>query len=294
MSSPFLVALAWAALVAYVAYQAAPIPAYVWRKRTAELLSEEEKEELPFSRGMVRTLGALTYRFAPARWLLNTSSDLRWAGLLGRWRGWTGADVWGLRVTGLFGGLILGFLMGSPPVALILAAILFFLPGSLLASKAEEAKKAVTRELPEMASLLALLLGTGLGMDEALRRLSEGRGVFCLWLREVLASASGRPLFSVPGEGVEGVLLARAKESGLPELVAFASQVDLASGKGAGAADMMEGAAAGMAVMYNARLRNAAESVDTKLAPVVFIFFFVPFLAFMLAPALGRAVGFLR
>jgi len=287
---PFFIAVVTAALVGYLGYNLAPIPAGVWKKRVDAIISGEE-EKLPFWRGLSASLGLATERFAPARWLVQVRNDIYWARLGGKFLGWTEVEVWGLRVLAGGAGLFLGLLMGKPAFALIIAAIAFFIPATQLSAAADTTRREFVRELPEMASLLALLTGTGLGMDEALKRLAEGKGVFSRWLGDTLAQAAGRSLFSVGN--TEGVLRQRAREAGLPELLSFAAQVDLAAQKGTGIQEMMEGLAESMAVENNARIRSEAEGIDVKLTIPIFVFFFLPFLVLLLAPVLGGVVGFL-
>lgn len=295
---PALIGLMAAGLAAYVAYGLMPVSHAYWKKRVGVVMSDEEETPVPFGRAVLLAVGNLFARFAPARWLLDTRTQLYWAQQRGQWLGWSEVDFWGLRIVGLLAGLALGNFLASQMALIVGGAFGLLYPGMRLSGAAEQATRRFRRELPEAAQLLALLVGTGASLDEALRRLAEGEGMVCAWVRQTLAIGQGRPLFtpvaSLGDRSVQpGVFRERAIESGLDELISLAVQLDLISEKGVGAEELLNDLADAVAMDYEGEVQKRAEALGGKLVFPVMLFYFIPYLVALLAPMLGGVVGFI-
>jgi len=279
-----------AALVGVIGYQLVPIPASYWRNEISKSLMTREEAEmrLPLWRAMLLPFNFLA-RYTPAAQLRKTRTDLYWAQRAGAWQGWDEVSFWGLRLACAAVGLFFG--MSRGPMYMAIAAMLgFTLPQILLNSKARKARKTFLRELPEVVQLLALAVGTGKSINEALRVVAQGKGLASHWIQEVLVQAVGSKLFTTGGSQQPGFLRRRAIETGMPALVALAVQLDLIQARGTGAQDLLSDLAVTVADEYQAEMMEKAERIGTELILPIIIFFFIPYLVAIVAP---MAVQFL-
>lgn len=297
----FLIGLLTAGVVGYVVYGLMPIPAAYWKARLGTVLTgeEEQGENLPFWRAMLLPVASLVERFAPAQWLLGTRRQLYWAQRAGEWHGWSEADVWALRLVLALGGFMVGMLLRNLLLTLGAPAIGILLPGMRLSDAAEKVQRRFLRELPEAAQTLSLMVATGLSLTEAMERLADGESLVSAWFRDTLAAARGKALFTpLAGIGERepelGVLRKRALESGMQELINLAVQIDLIKQKGVGAQKLLNDLATSVANDYNAAVRRRAEALGGKLVFPVMIFYFIPYLAAILAPMLSSLIGFMN
>jgi tight adherence protein C len=72
----------------------------------------------------------------------------------------------------------------------------------------------------------------------------------------------------------------------MPELTAFASQIDLVAAKGAAGAELMDNIAVGLAREYRRRVMRAAEELESNLVVPAAVFFFLPFVIAIMVPLL--------
>jgi Flp pilus assembly protein TadB len=216
----------------------------------------------------------------PYRWVLL----LRWAQLGGHFTHWT--------VGGLVGQATLYGLVGALYAALMGVAFLWLAAPALFAypflrvrSKAQRVQKQVRRALPEMATLVAAEMAAGNAPDQALARASKLPGPLGKLLARALieSRSSGRPLFS-RGREIRGTLVDTLAEMRLPELLAFASQLDLVAGKGASGLELMDNIARGLSREHRMRVLRAAEELESDLVIPATLFFFLPFVAAVMIP----------
>ena len=155
-----------------------------------------------------------------------------------------------------------------------------------LKQKAGRVKEEVRRAIPDLAVFMAAEMAAGASVAVALERAVAWGGPMAAIVKEAvsLTQREGRPLFG--RRGMEGAFVRVARRYGLPELVAFAAQVDMAAAKGAEGPALMEALARTQIVEQKNRLLREAESLDGKAMPLAILFFFVPTVAIMGVPAL--------
>jgi len=282
---PTLIALLAAGYAGWLVYNFAPLTKGYWAQRANVLLSEaEEQERLPFYRAMLLPLADLVRRFAPAGWLLETRADLYWAHLAGHWLGWSSADFWALRLAlGLLGFSYGLFVVHKLYAAVLGAVIGVIFPGMRLHGKAERVRRRFVRELPDAAQNLAMLAAVGTPVSEALRRLADGEGLVCQWVRQTLALGAGQQLFS-PSETEKGLLRRRAEESRLPALINLAVQLDMVQRGGVGARNLLGDLARNVAQEYEGEMAEKAEKLGATLVFPTLIFYLLPYIIAILAP----------
>lgn len=218
----------------------------------------------------------------PQVWALR----LEWAQLGGHFASWTVGGVVGRGL--LYAAIAAGyaFLVGGL-VFWLMVPVVFLYPFIQVRSKARRIQALTRRALPETATLVAAEMAAGNAPDQALGRAAELPGVLGRLLnRAVLDSrASGRPLFSRSRE-VRGTLVETLARLKLPELLAFASQLDLVASKGAAGPQLMAGIAGGLAREHRLRVMRAAEELESDLVIPATLFFFLPFVAAIMIPLL--------
>ena len=294
MIHPVVIGFLVAALVGVVGYQLVPIPASYWRKEVSKsLMTREEAEmQLPLWRALILPFNFLA-KYAPATQLRKTRTDLYWAQRAGEWRGWDEVSFWGLRLACAVVGLFLSISRG-PTYMAAAVGLGFMLPQMLLNSKARKARKTFLRELPEVVQLLALAVGTGKSIREALRVVGQGRGLVSRWIQEVLVQSAGRELFTARGSRQPGFLRQRAIETGMPALVALAVQLDLIHARGTGAKELLGDLAVTVASEYEAEMMEKAERVGSELILPIILFFFIPYLVAIVAPMAVQLMNLLE
>jgi tight adherence protein C len=140
----------------------------------------EEEHEAGFRERVLEPAAArlarLSLRLSPGTNVDAVRKRLAAAGV----RGLTPERFLALKGAATLGGLVLGFLLGSPKgaaaafgFALAFAFLGFVVPGFLLSSRARKRRDAVQAELPDALDLLAVSVEAGLGFDAALSRLIE-------------------------------------------------------------------------------------------------------------------------
>jgi Flp pilus assembly protein TadB len=282
---PWVAALLAATLVAYTTYTFFPIPASYWTRRLESTFAtlEDEDDMVPAWQVPFKVLAPGVERFAPAGRRRGLKNLLYWAHQMGTWRMWDEGSFMALMLVGGAAGFTLAIVQHAGPLILVVfIAIGALLPYTLMKGKAGEAQRTIRRQLPEVVQLIAMEAGSGSSMTEALERASQGRNLTSRWLRETLRSAHGRSLYS--RDGHKGVLYERSAESGLPELVALALDIDFAHEQGYGARENLSRMALRTADEFLAEMHKKASELESRLVIPAVMFFFIPFLIAVLAP----------
>ena len=229
-------------------------------------------------------LGAWAIRRLPTlRNLLGLELHRRWLALAGPV--WSPPATVGLAVALALMGCGAWLLSGVP--ALLAAPILGFLaPFVRQRSAAEQVRRRVQSNLPDLSAMLAAEMAAGNPPDRAIERAAELGGPLARILQIALAEqrATGRPLFS--RGRVAGLLVEIAARYPLPALRAFVAQIDMAAKTGAAGPELMSGLAHTLIVEYKDRALREAEALDSRLAVPSVGFFFMPFLFLILVPLL--------
>ncbi len=205
------------------------------------------------------------------RWLELTDSAPTQAALLGQ--------------SVLFFMLLFGLgLMLRNSMFMLLALLAAVIPYVRVRSKANDVKKRVERALPDLAALISAEMAAGNPPDKALRRASEWGGPLAAIIHGAVqhAATSGLPLFS--RERMEGALVRTVSRYDLPSLQSFVRQLDLAARKGSAGPEQMQRLAHTLILTHKERALREAEKLDGKLAVPAVLFFFLPFMMFILAP----------
>jgi Flp pilus assembly protein TadB len=218
----------------------------------------------------------------PRRWI----HYLQWAQLGGYYTDWTVGGLVGRAVVyGLVGALYAAYMQA--PIFWLAIPILFAFPFIRVRSKANDVKKQVRRALPELSTLVAAEMDAGNAADQALARASELTGPLGHVLARAMAEgrSTGKALFSRSRE-IKGAVLEYLSGMGMPELMAFASQLDLVASKGAAGPELMDNIAQGLAREYRMRVLQSAEELESDLVIPATLFFFLPFVVAIMIPLL--------
>lgn len=280
-----LVALAAAFWTAMMLYRLVPVPASVDRARLERVMATEAPPTLPFWRVLLIPFNAIAAKLPPAM-ALNVERYLYWAQFEGKWVGWTAVEFWGLRLAVMLLGFALGMLaVGDWMLAAVMAVIGYAWTGSRLSGPAEKAIQEVEKQLPEVAGQIAMLVGTGKPISEALRVVAGGTGLISRWLRWTLARRPAeRPLVGRAAGGRPGFLREEAERSRITGLINLAVQLDIIQESGVESRLLLGSMAESVAAEYQARVMARAEALDDKLVPIVAVFYFIPYIAGLLIP----------
>ena len=180
-------------------------------------------------------------------------------------------------------GATLAILMRNS-MMLILAFILAAYPFIRVRSKANTVRGRVDRALPDLAALIAAEMAAGNPPDKALHRAAEWGGPLAAIVQRAVqqSTTSGLPLFS--RDRMEGALVRVVNRYDMPALQSFVRQLDLAARKGSAGPEQMQRLAHTLILTHKERALREAEKLDGKLAVPAVLFFFLPFLIFILAP----------
>ena len=206
---------------------------------------------------------------------------LRWAQRGGYFKGWgIGRLVFTAMIYAGVGALVL--LVNPAPASLLVPLGAAAYPFISVRAKANTVRKRVVRGLPEVAALVAAEMSAGVSPDQAVQRASVLPGPLTGLLSDVLAysRSAGRPLFG--RKPVRGALVEIFAQADLPELMAFAAQLDLVAEKGVAGATLMNEVARTLGREYRSRLDSEVEKLNGKLMLVTAVFFFIPFVLVIL------------
>jgi len=167
---------------------------------------------------------------------------------------------------------------------MLLALLAAVTPYIRVRSKANDVKKRVDRSLPDLAALISAEMAAGNPPDKALRRAAEWGGPLSAIIHRAvqLSATSGMPLFS--RERMEGALVRTVSRYDLPALQSFVRQLDLAARKGSAGPEQMQRLTHTLIIAHKERSLREAEKLDGQLAVPAVLFFFLPFMMFILAP----------
>jgi tight adherence protein C len=126
---------------------------------------------------VVGRLGRFALRFTPQGWGARANTRLTVAGWFPR----IDANSWAaIRVVAIVAGIVLfavlqGLLPGGQKllIGVLLLALGFFGPDSVLSRRVEERRKAIERDLPDVIDLLVISVEAGLGFEAALGRVVQ-------------------------------------------------------------------------------------------------------------------------
>ena len=206
---------------------------------------------------------------------------LRWAQRGGYFRDWgIGSLIFTAMIYAGVGGLVL--LVNPAPISLLVPLGAAAYPFISVRAKANTVRKRVVRGLPEVAALVAAEMSAGVSPDQAVQRAAVLPGPLTSLLSEVLAysRSAGRPLFG--RKPVRGALVEVFSQTGLPELLSFAAQLDLVAEKGVAGAMLMNEVARTLGREYRSRLDSEVEKLNGKLMLATAVFFFIPFVLVIL------------
>jgi Flp pilus assembly protein TadB len=208
-------------------------------------------------------------------------AHLQWAQRGGCYTGWGMARL--LSTAILLGAGAAAFWFINPaPAGLLLPIAATAYPFISVRARANTTRKRVVRSLPEAASLVAAEVAAGISPEQALERATVLPGPLSGLLEEAigLSRRAGRPLFG--RRPVRGLLVEVFTQAGLPELLAFAVQLDLVAEKGVAGASLMNEVAQTLSREYRARLEAEVEKLNGRLVLATAVFFFIPFVAIIL------------
>jgi len=125
-------------------------------------------------------------------------------------------------------------------------------------------------------------MSAGVSPEQAVQRAAALPGPLAGLLADVLAYSRriGCPLFG--RKPVRGALVEVFSQADLPELTAFAAQLDLVAEKGVAGAALMNEVARTLGREYRARLDSEVEKLNGRLMLATAVFFFIPFVLVIL------------
>ena len=155
-------------------------------------------------------------------------------------------------------------------------------------------RKRVIRSLPELATLVAAEMSAGVSPDQALQRAAILPGPASGLLSDVLAYSrnAGRPLFG--HKPIRGALVEVISQAGLPELMSFATQLDLVAEKGVAGAALMNEVARTLGLEYRSRLDSQVERLNGRLMLSTAVFFFIPFVLIILGSFIAPVMAIFK
>ena len=213
--------------------------------------------------------------------LVAWEEHLRWAQRGGYFKGWgIGRLVFTALVYAVVGACAL--LVNPAPISLLVPLGAAAYPFISVRAKANTVRKRVVRGLPELAALVAAEISAGVSPDQAVQRAAVLPGPLTGLLSDVLAysRSAGRPLFG--RKPVRGALVEVFSQADLPELMSFASQLDLIAEKGVAGAALMNEVARTLGREYRSRLDSEVEKLNGRLMLATAVFFFIPFVLIIL------------
>jgi tight adherence protein C len=211
--------------------------------------------------------------------------ELLWAQLGGLYEGKTVGSVLGTSI--LFSAAGLAYLLAFnafSPMFVMGVAVAAYYPYLQLKGRANDVRDAVKRGLPEAAALIAAEMSAGGSAETAVARAATLPGPVGNLLRRVVQGAqqAGRLIFS--RDMLEGALVEELTRFRMPQLEAFARQIDLVASKGAEGPRQMGEVARGLAREYRSDVARSAEGLGNKLLFPISLYIFVPFMLAIFVP----------
>ena len=215
-------------------------------------------------------LSKVAHRYMPSGVLEATAKHLRVADLDKKW---TPGIIVGMQIGGFFIGLALAVLYignsGSSRTSLMVGGILILVltmaPNAKVKRIADDRRKAITNELPDVLDQLKVTVEAGMSFDGALLRAGqEGRGLLAT---ELLKAVNDMQLGLSRGEA----LVALAERTDVPDLRQFVSAVRQAEKHGFPLANILKLQALELRDRRRARAEEKAMQVPVKITfPLVF------------------------
>ncbi len=210
--------------------------------------------------------------------------NLRWANLAGQYLDGSTAYVLGLSVLMGAGAGFLGLVLLRNPLALLAAGLAFFYPSMQLGSAAEKSRTEARRSLPEAAAFIAGEMAAGVGIEEALVRASRLPGVIGNIIAEAKIDADTSHQLLLSHAGTPGSFRGYCDTLAVPQLSAFAAQIDMVALRASDGPQQMSSVAKGLARDYRGEVTRNASNLENQLLIPTTIYFFLPMLATLLVP----------
>ena len=211
--------------------------------------------------------------------------ELMWAQLGGYYEGKTVGSVLGASVVYLLGGIIYIMMFQSYSMIYFAAvALIAYYPYMKLKGRGDDVRKMVKRSLPEAAALIAAEMSAGGSAETAVTRAANLPGPLGKMIKDTVAIAqqSGRLIFS--RDAIDGVMVEHFSKYRLPDVEAFARQIDLVAEKGTDGPKQMSEVARGLSREYRSDIKTESEKLSNKLLMPMTLYIFVPFMLAIFVP----------
>ena len=204
--------------------------------------------------------------------------QLYWAQAGGRFRGWSEEEFVALQAGSALLAFVVFMLLGGRLLIAFAAAFSAFMYwNARLDTLSKEAIREIRRELPEAALMAAVLVSSGENAENALKEIAKGRVLLSRWIRDRMAA---KP----PGRELWQWLAEEAEKTGIGALRSFMVRMGRVANKGTEAYRLLADVAVAEGRRYVAEVDEEAEKLEDELTLPVGIFFFIPYLAFILLP----------
>ena len=237
-------------------------------------------------------LSRIAHRYMPSGVLEATAKHLRVADLDKKW---TPGIIVGMQIAGFFIGLTFAVLYvgssGSSRTNLLVAGALILVltiaPNAKVKRLADDRRKAITNELPDVLDQLKVTVEAGMSFDGALLRAGqEGRGLLAT---ELLKAVNDMQLGLSRGEA----LVALADRTDVPDLRQFVQAVRQAEKHGFPLANILKLQALELRDRRRARAEEKAMQVPVKITfPLVFCILPALFIVILGPAAIQISNGF--
>ena len=211
--------------------------------------------------------------------------ELMWAQLGGYSEGKTVGSVLGASVVYLLGGIVYIMMFQSYSMIYFAAvALIAYYPYMKLKGRGDDVRKMVKRSLPEAAALIAAEMSAGGSAETAVTRAANLPGPLGKMIKDTVAMAqqSGRLIFS--RDAIDGVMVEHFSKYRLPDVEAFARQIDLVAEKGTDGPKQMSEVARGLSREYRSDIKTESEKLSNKLLMPMTLYIFVPFMLAIFVP----------
>ncbi len=211
--------------------------------------------------------------------------ELMWAQLGGYYEGKTVGSVLGASVVYLLGGIVYIMMFQSYSMIYFAAVVLIaYYPYMKLKGRGDDVRKMVKRSLPEAAALIAAEMSAGGSAETAVTRAANLPGPLGKMIKDTVAMAqqSGRLIFS--RDAIDGVMVEHFSKYRLPDVEAFARQIDLVAEKGTDGPKQMSEVARGLSREYRSDIKTESEKLSNKLLMPMALYIFVPFMLAIFVP----------
>jgi hypothetical protein len=275
MTLIYLLGIATAALLIIIWVEFVPsLPS----GKAARYLRESDQPaepDLPGWRKWLTWLDRPTARWVPGSILHRTKADLYFAQLAGKWHAWDDVQFTSLRIALASGALVFGLFVYDNLILSAIAGLLGWqIPVVLLGGVARRIRRRFQAQLPEFIQLVAAQMAAGVSLEEALRRTAQSDSLAAQWMRHVLQMSQGRVIFTQ--------LQKEAQASCMSDLIGLAVQLDFVR-TGIAQQELMGQMANRIAAEYTGGAEQRAERVGAELVVPMVIFYFLPFIAVILA-----------